>query len=396
MKRALATAAIAVALTGVGWHELHGRAPVERYLTNLVTTGDIVRVVAATGSLEPVETVQVGTEVSGNISELDADFNSIVHKGQVLARLDLSLVQAEIEQARSTLAAAKANVENAQAALDDAKVKLDAARPLAAKDLITPSDLEDAEVTYKQAQADLHAKQAQVVQAQGSLDQTQVDLAHTVIRAPIDGIVVSRDVDVGQTVASRYAAPTLFEIANDLTRMQLDAAVDESDVGVVTPGQHVSFTVDAYPGRQFSAAVKQVRLQPDATSTSGNAVTYTVVIEVANPDLRLRPGMTPTVNIEVGRHDNVLRAPVAALRWTPTPEMFKTSHQPVPKELAVSMSVKNHAYEGSVGYLWVLKGAELHPLKVTLGLSDGAFTQISGQGVVEGLTVVTGEVLTRR
>ena len=395
MKRALVGAAVAAALAVFGFHELHGRAPVERFQTSRVTVGDIVRVVTATGSLQAVETVKVGTQVSGMIGELDADFNSLVHGGQVIARLDPSLIKAEIEQARSTLAASQANVEQTQATLDDAKAKLDAARPLAAKDLITPSDFDDADVAYKQAQADLHAKQAQVVQARGVLDQAQVDLANTVIRAPIDGIVVSRDVEVGQTVASRYEAPTLFEIAADLTKLQLNATVDESDIGVVKTGQAVTFTVDAYPAQPFGGEVTQVRLQPDADPAPGTAVTYTVVIAVANPKLLLRPGMTPTINIQVGRRDGVLRVPGAALRWVPTREMFSATHQAVPPQLAAATNPKNRAYEGATGYVWVLKGAELHALPVKIGLSDGAFTEVSGAGVAEGLPVVTGETLVR-
>jgi HlyD family secretion protein len=395
MKRALVGAAVAAALAVFGFHELHGRAPVERFQTSRVTVGDIVRVVTATGSLQAVETVKVGTQVSGMIGELDADFNSLVHGGQVIARLDPSLIKAEIEEARSTLAASQANVEQAQATLDDAKAKLDAARPLAAKDLITPSDFDDADVAYKQAQADLHAKQAQVVQARGVLDQAQVDLANTVIRAPIDGIVVSRDVEVGQTVASRYEAPTLFEIAADLTKLQLNATVDESDIGVVKTGQAVTFTVDAYPAQPFGGEVTQVRLQPDADPAPGTAVTYTVVIAVANPKLLLRPGMTPTINIQVGRRDGVLRVPGAALRWVPTREMFSATHQAVPPQLAAATNPKNRAYEGATGYVWVLKGAELHALPVKIGLSDDAFTEVSGAGVAEGLPVVTGETLVR-
>jgi HlyD family secretion protein len=395
MKRVLAAAAVAAALVVAGALELHGRAPAMRYRTAEVTSGDVVRVITATGTLQAVETVKVGSEVSGIISELGADFNSIVHKGQVLARLDPSLANAGVQEAQSTLAAAQAAVEQAQATLDDAKVKLDAARPLAAKDLITPSDLDDAEVTYKEALADLHAKRAAVVQAQGTLDQARVDLGHTVIRSPIDGIVVARDVEVGQTLASRYQAPTLFEIAADLTRLQLDATVDESDIGVVKVGQAVTFTVDAYPGRTFAGTVTQVRLEPDADPTAGSAVTYTVVIAAPNPSLTLRPGMTPTVNIEVARHHDVLRAPSAALQWLPTIEMFQAAHRPVPPVLAAAAAARNRPYAGAVAYLWLLKGAEIHPLKVTLGLSDGAYTEVAGAGVVEGMPVVTGEVLGR-
>lgn len=393
MKRALTTVAIAAALAVVGFHELHGRTPAERYVTDHLSTGDIVRMVMATGSLEAVETVQVGTQVSGVISELDADFNSLIHKGEVIARLAPSLFKAEAEQARATLAAARADVEQAQATLADAKVKLDAARELADKDLLAPSDFDDADVTYKEALADLHTKQALAVEAEGALHQAEVDLANTVIRAPIDGIVVARDVEVGQTVAARYQAPTLFEIAADLSKLQLNATVDESDIGAVKAGQPVTFSVDAYPGRQFGGTVTQVRLQPDDASAAGSAVTYTVVISVANPNLLLRPGMTPTINIQVGRRDDVLRVPVTALRWVPTRDMFAASHQSVPPELDAAMTARKRPYEGSAGYLWALRGAEIHPLKVTLGLSDGTFTEVTGAGVVDGQTVVTGERL---
>jgi HlyD family secretion protein len=289
-----------------------------------ITRGDIVDSVGATGALQAVTTVQVGTQVSGNIAELHADFNSIVRKDQVVARLDTSLFETQIEQARANLTRAEADVERLRVALDDARVKRDRARELAQRKLIPQSELDTAEVDHRSAEAQLRSSQAQVTQSRAALNQNLVNLQHTVIRAPIDGIVISRNVDVGQTVAASMQAPTLFVIAADLTRMQVVASIDEADVGRIRPAQQVRFRVDAHPNRQFTGSVTQVRLQPVVTQ---NVVTYQTVIDVPNPELLLKPGMTANVTIEVARREDVVRVPNAALRFRPTPEIFAALDQ---------------------------------------------------------------------
>jgi HlyD family secretion protein len=245
----------------------------------------------------------------------------------VLARLDPSLFQTQIEQARANLIRAEADLERLRVALDDARTKLERARELWDKKLIARTELESAEVAVRSAEAQLRSQQAGVTQSQASLRQNQVNLQHTVIESPIDGLVISRNVDVGQTVAASMSAPTLFVLAADLTKMQVLASLDESDVGRIRPGQAVRFRVDAYPTDEFVGAVTQVRLQP---TTVQNVVTYQTVIDVPNPDLKLKPGMTATVNIEIARRAGVLRVPNTALRFRPTNEIFAALGQTPP------------------------------------------------------------------
>jgi len=246
--------------------------------------------------------------VSGAIKELHADFNSRVKRGQVIARLEPSLFETQVQQAQATLVRLRADAERTRVQFEDALTKLTRARDLAGRQLVPMTDLETAEANAKVAEASLNAAEAQVSQAEASLNQTKVNLGLTVITAPIDGVVISRSVDVGQTVAASMQAPTLFQIANDLTQMQVSANVDEADIGDVAVGQSVSFQVDAYPGESFLGTVGQVRLNPVIES---NVVSYVTIISVPNSDLRLRPGMTATVTIEVARaNDTYVSAPL--------------------------------------------------------------------------------------
>jgi HlyD family secretion protein len=307
--------------------------------TAVISRGDVVDTVGATGTLQAVTTVQVGTQVSGTIQALSADFNSLVRKGQVLARLDPSLFETQIEQARANLIRAQADLERLKVSLDDARAKLARAEELSGRQLIPQSELETAQVNARSIEAQIRSSEAQVTQARASLNQNQVNLQHTVITAPIDGLVISRNVDVGQTVAASMQAPTLFVLAADLTKMQVVANLDESDVGRIRPGQRVSFRVDAYPADDFSGSVSQVRLQPIVQQ---NVVTYATVIDVPNPELKLKPGMTATVNVEINRRSDVLRIPNAALRFRPTNEIFTALGQtpPDPAELRMAMAAE--------------------------------------------------------
>jgi len=330
MKRALiALAGLAAAgASAYAYYSYSRTAPAPTTVTAPVTVGDIADAVGATGTLQAVTTVQVGTQVSGTIQELHADFNSLVRKGQVLARLDPSLFDTQIEQARANLIRAQADLERLRVTLDDARTKLTRARELSARQLIPQTDLDTAEVNVRSIEAQIRSSQAQVTQAQASLNQTEVNLAHTVIEAPIDGLVISRNVDVGQTVAASMQAPTLFVLAADLTKMQVLANLDESDVGRIRPGQHVSFRVDAYPAEDFIGTVSQVRLQPQIVQ---NVVTYATVIDVPNAQLKLKPGMTANVNIEIAKRTNVARVPNAALRFRPTNDIFAALGQTPPE-----------------------------------------------------------------
>ena len=327
-KTLLIVAAVAViAAGGYGYYRYTQKPVAPTITTARITRGDIAETVGATGTLQAVTTVQVGTQVSGTIQELNADFNSLVRKGQVLARLDPSLIQSQIEQARANLIRAEADLERLRVALDDARTKLTRARELSEKKLIAQTELEAAEVAVRSAEAQLRSQQAGVTQSQASLKQNEVNLAHTVIESPIDGLVISRNVDVGQTVAASMSAPTLFVLAADLTKMQVLASLDESDVGRIRPGQLVHFRVDAFPTEEFTGNVTQVRLQP---TTVQNVVTYQTVIDVPNPGLKLKPGMTANVNIEIARRADVLRVPNTALRFRPTPEIFAALGQTPP------------------------------------------------------------------
>src|SRR5919201_647152 len=331
MKRAIvALALIGVIGAGAGAYYIKNKNTEVTVNTATVTRGDIVDTVGATGTLQAVTTVQVGSQVSGNISWLGADFNSIVHKGQVIARLDPALFQAAVEQARANLAKARADVEHNQVALVDANQKYSRAKELAARSLLPQSDLDAAKIAVDSAQAMLQSSQATVKQSEANLNQAQVSLEHTVITAPIDGIVIQRNVDVGQTVAASMQAPTLFIIAADLTKMQVNANIDEADVGRIRPDQEVTFRVDAYPTEEFHGTVSQIRLQPVVVQ---NVTTYGTIINVPNDDLKLKPGMTANLKVQIAKRNDVLRVPNAALRFRPTGDMFAALNQPVPPEV---------------------------------------------------------------
>ena len=331
MKKAAFTLMVLAAVSGgFYFYKVRTAAPEPVVTTQPFSRGDIVDAVSATGTLEAVETVQVGTQVSGVVRELLADFNSIVRKGQIIARLDSQLIQTQIEQQAANVLRAEADLERLEVSLVDAQQKLDRARQLSEKNLIPRTDLETAEVSVESARAQLKASQASLTQARAQLNNQRVSLGYTTIKAPIDGIVISRNVDAGQTVAASMNAPTLFVLAADLTKMEVVANIDESDVGRMRPGQHVTFHVDAYPSDRFTGTVSQVRLQPTVVQ---NVVTYSTVITVPNTDLKLKPGMTANVTIEVTRRDNVMRVANAALRFRPTAQMFSVLNQAVPEDL---------------------------------------------------------------
>src|SRR4051812_30390416 len=330
MKKLITIVIVLIAIGAVGAAYYVRRGGPEPTVTTLqISRGDVVDQVGATGTLQAVTTVQVGTQVSGTIDELYADFNSIVKKGQVIARLDPSILQTQVDTAKANLVNAEANLERQKAAVEDAQTKLSRARELAARSLLPKADLDAAEATAKQAAAQQRSTESQIVQARAAVNKAQVDLGHTVITAPIDGIVISRNVDRGQTVASSMQAPTLFVIAADLTKMQVNANIDESDVGRMRPGQHVTFKVDAYPTDTFEGTVSQIRLQPVVVS---NVTTYGTVIDVPNAQLKLKPGMTANVKLEIAKRADVLRVPNASLRFRPSTDVFAALNQPVPPE----------------------------------------------------------------
>ena len=348
------------------------------YQTATLTRGPITQAVTATGTLNPVVNVQVGSQVSGNIAKLFVDFNSQVKAGQVVAQIDPALFQATVTQAEGDLA-------NAQAALELAKLNATRTHELFAKKTSSQADVDQAIANLNQAEANVKIKQ-------GALDKAKADLDHCTITSPIDGVVISRNVDVGQTVAASLQAPVIFAIANDLTKMQIDANVAEADVGVVKIGQNVDFTVDAFPMQTFHGNVVQVR---NAPITVQNVVTYDTVIGVSNPDLKLKPGMTANVSIIVAHKDDVLQIKNAALRYrppdaTPVETRQTRTSQPGRPGGGHSDAAQESRAERTV---YVLPSGASHPkpVQIKTGISDGITTEVI-EGLKEGDGVVTAEL----
>src|SRR6266853_1633343 len=347
------------------------------YQTATVPRGPITQLVTATGTLNPVVNVQVGSQVSGNIQKLFADFNSEVKAGQTVAQIDPALFQAAVTQAEGDLA-------TAQAALELAKVNAARTQELFAKKNSSQQDLDSATATLHQAEGNVKIKQ-------GALDRAKADLDHCTITSPIDGVVISRNVDVGQTVAASLQAPVIFQIANDLTKMQIDSNVAEADVGAVQVDQDVDFTVDAFPTRTFHGKVVQVR---NAPITVQNVVTYDTVIGVSNPDLKLKPGMTANVSIVVAHRDDVLQIKNAALRYRPpdaTPiETRRTSATRGGRPGGGRSSAQEGRADRTV-YVLPDGASRPQPAQIKTGISDGIMTEVL-DGLKEGDRVVTAEL----
>jgi len=381
----------------------------EKFKTEPVTRGNVTMTVTATGTLSAVTTVQVGSQVSGVIARLYADFNSHVKKGQLLAELDPTPFQAQVEQRQADVTKAKVEAANS-------RISFDRQRRLVAAGLAPQADLDSAKATYEGAQA-------QVDQANAALSQAQTNLHYTKISSPIDGVVVDRQYDVGQTVAASFQAPTLFSIAQDLTKMQVQADVDQSDIGRVAIGQLARFTVDAYPDEEFRGRISQIRLN---ASVNQNVVSYPVIIEVPNPDEKLRPKMTANVTIDVAQVQGVLRIPNAALRFKPPEdEKTKTNAAPATSTAPATTSTTTAAAQtdtarqawrmgqhgrglgGAAGAfgggitpqqrpkrpqtVYVLgKDNKLTAVEIRTGISDGRYTQVVDGAIKEGDQVIIG------
>lgn len=309
-----------VALLGAGawyWTTRKSDGAESAYRTATVERGDIRVAISATGTLSAISTVTVGSQISGQVTDVLVDYNSEVKKGQVLARIDPSTYEAQIEQGNAQIASAQANLRQAQATLANAEIDYTRKAGLGRQQLVAQSDVDLARAARDQARAQVNAAQASIRQQTASTQTTRVNLDRTVIRSPVDGVVLTRTIEPGQTVAASLQAPELFTIAEDLSKMKIELAVDEADIGQVKVGQSVSFTVDAFADRQFRGQVQQVRLS--ATTTS-NVVTYPVVVSVDNSDGTLLPGLTVNAEIEVSKRDNILKVSNAALRYKPTGE----------------------------------------------------------------------------
>lgn len=453
----LVCSAVAIAIFAIMMLRRQQSATSE-FMTTKVDCGNIRNTVSATGTLQAVTTVQVGSQVSGTIQSLHADYNSEVRKGMIIAQLDPAIFQAQVAQARANLEQARANLNNTKARVraaesaienqragvssakanlaalkaqrDDAKSFLERQETLTANGLVTQRDLETARTSFRaaderynqaasqleqarlaeksaatagldQARADVQDAQARVKQTEAALKLAEVNLSHTTIASPIDGVVISRNVDVGQTVAASLQAPTLFTIANDLTRMQVIANIDQADIGVINASKRVIFTVDAFPGQNFSGAIHQIRLNPQNVQ---NVVTYNVVIDVENPELKLKPGMTANLTVTIAEAINALRVPNAALRFLPTgmtqekirallgagEDKAQTGEKPRERSSTTTAII-----QGQRRIVWVL-GADkkAQPRKIKLGITDGVHTEVAEGELKEGELIIIGQNIT--
>jgi len=344
-----------------------------QYTTQKVTRGNIQATVTATGTLNAVTTVLVGTQVSGTIKNLYADYNSYVKKGQLLAQIDPANFEAQVQQAKANLAVAAANVEKAKAAVLDTSRALARNKLLAGRNLIAISDLDTAETNELAAVAQQKAAEAQVEQAQAALKIAMTNLQYTRIVSPVDGMVISRNVDVGQTVAASFQTPTLFNIAQDLAKMQIDVSVDEADIGRIKGGESVEFRVDAYPDKTLKGRVAAIR---NAPITVQNVVTYDVVVLVQNQEKILKPGMTANVSIITSVHENVLQVPNSAFRFRP----------------GIKYPARAEAPERKGPVIWVLDNGKPHKIVVGTGISDGDNTEVISPALKEEDDVIVAAI----
>jgi HlyD family secretion protein len=367
------------------WRYFSMDDPPVSYRTAVIERGQISQIVTATGTVNPVSTVQVGSYVSGPIQAIFVDFNSPVKRGQRVAQIDPRPFAFKVKQAEANLITAKAQVEKDQADLDFKRQVLNRMRGLLERNLIAKQEVEAAERDYIQMQAQLQLDQARVTQEAAAVEEARVNLEYTAIESPVDGVVVSRNVDVGQTVAASFQTPVLFLIAQDLTKMQVNANVSESDIGMVAERQHAFFTVDAYPDRQFWGEVAQVR---NAPQTVQNVVTYDVVVNVDNSDLALKPGMTANISIVSASRENVLKVPLAALRFRPPAQEKHREKTPIRQEMTAPAGDGTAPPE--LKQVWVqTAGRALKPVTIRTGISDERFAELLEGELTEGMRVVT-------
>ena len=366
IKKLLLLAIIAGAGYGAYYYFIHEEPLTYGLTTSAITRGDIVSTVTATGELNALNVVEIGTQVSGTVQEIYVDYNSGVKAGQLLALIDPSVLRLTLSESEASLAVYQASVASAQASLTDAQRQLARNKELFDRKLIARSTVDTSETDVAMKRASLKEAQSRVVQAQAAVNRARTNLNYTRITSPVNGVVIDRQVDAGQTVAASYQTPTLFKVAEDLTRMQIETKVDEADIGTVAEGQNVTFRVDAFPDETFDGKVVQVRIAP---STSDNVVTYTVIIHVDNPDLKLKPGMTANVSIETSRADNVLRLPVAALRFTPPEGLLNT--------ISFDREILTRKKTLTTGIVWPEReGVMMMPVPVEIGVSDSRFVEL--------------------
>jgi HlyD family secretion protein len=356
--------------TGVGvWGYQSWRQPAttQNYKLQTLSHGDVAQSVSATGTLNPVRVVSVGTQVSGTVKKLYVDFNDHVKQGQVLLELDTDLMQAKLQQSQAALASASAKLRLAQA-------KAVRMRDLFRQQYISQQELDEAE-------ADLAANQAQTAQINAQVQSDSINVGNTIIRSPVSGIVINRAVDQGQTVAASFQTPTLITIAQDLSQMQINASFSEADLGRLKVGQTAGFRVDAFPGETYQGTVRQIRLNP---TTQQNVVTYDVIIDVANPELKLLPGMTAYVDITLEERQNVLLAPNAALR-------FKPASAGQDKKSGSENKATRGKRERGMAHVYVLEQNQPKEIRFKAGISDGKYTEVLGNELTDGVAVIVGD-----
>ena len=392
---------IIVAIAGFLLFKGKGTETVTKYETDQVTRGNLTVTVSATGSLEPRNKVDVGSELSGIVKTVDVDFNDHVTKGEVLATIDTSKLEAQVAQSRAALQVANAKVLDAKATVTESQNNLDRLREvwkMSGKKIPSQNDLDSAEAAVQRALASEASARAQVSQAKATLEANETDLEKMVIRSPINGIVLNREIEPGQTVAASFQAPVLFTLAEDLTQMELSVDVDEADVGMVKSGQDATFTVDAYPDKTFNAKISQVKYGSDTTE---GVVTYETLLLVDNKELLLRPGMTATAEIIVKKIENAILVPNAALRFEP-PEAenasasgnnrgsFISRIMPGPRRRFGNRNNRSEKKENDDKKVWVLKGNQPEPIIIKTGSTDGTMTQVIGGDINPGMNVITG------
>lgn len=371
-----------------------GKSTVTHYQTEKVRRGDLTVIVTATGTLQPTNKVEVGSELSGTIRAVEADYNSKARVGQVLARLDTTKLDAQLTQSKASLESAKAKALQAEATVTETKARLlqyRKVRELSNNRVPSQLEMDAAEAAFERAKADAASAKAAVSQAQATVRANETDLSKSVIRSPINGIVLTRAIEPGQTVAAAMTTPVLFTLAEDLTQMELHVNVDEADVGKVQEGQKAAFTVAAYPNRSFEAQIIQTRF---GSSTTSGVVTYETVLKVNNVDLALRPGMTATADITVKKIENALLVPGAALRFAPS---VKLEAKPsgglvgaiLPRPPKAGARQPSQGTNGSKEQqVWVLKDKEPSAVSVTVGFTNGGFTEVTAGDIREGMEVI--------
>lgn len=421
---------IALVLVGAGaLIAFRHPAPPPRFSTIPISTGTVLETVTATGTIAATRTVDIGTQVTGQITHLHADFNSVVHVGEVIAELDTAPFVSQLKSAEAEAEKARIDRDGHEAALQVDDRDRQRMETLLTEGLASPQDAEQARAVADLDRTQLKDDDAQIVTADSSVEQAKLNLAHCTITSPIDGVVVERDVDEGQTVTSSTSAPRLFLIATDLHDLRVMGNIDEAEVSKLRPGQTAVFTVTSYPGLTFRATVAEVRLN---ATVSSDVVIYQAVFQVANPDLRLRPGMTAALKVKTGEADGVLRVPNAAIKFRPTRELFDALHEPFPEVVRVAGAMEGiddptaagrESASGSLeadsrnpqarpagsivdglfaprprvstpGQVWILESGQLKRVPVLLGVTDGAWTQLASGNLTAGEPVVTGIALT--